>query len=963
MNRGWKSSLSRQFIWFMSGFLFLILVAAAGLGLYSQSIEAEYEKKVIDLRQKQQYAVALEDSLNDMFFEARGYLGFRIDEPFLTNYEDQKNSIVDEINQLEPELETKEERAYITNLKNELINYYKLFEKAKVNVASDNTEGLRGLSKDEGGSDLVYDLRDQTRELVSNIENEIYTTEQNLINRLSNLQVVFVSFVIFLLLIATILAGIMARRIGKPLQELALASSQVASGESEGNLEVPHLRRSDELGELARSFHLMVKNIKQNEKALISSNEALIEQSEELKGSKFTLEQNVKAMNVQKKVLEHRNELNRSLASTLTKNELLQSIITNMIHILNSDKGIIVMLNQGKDYASLGVSQEKVHEWIDHLVDGPGVKAIEQKKFHIVQRAASIGEAGYHDGKSASYDLYIPILSDNEAVALLCITRIGEEFTTEEVTELSDLSRQISLALDKLRLYETTENERQVNREILNTIREGIQLVDREGTTRAVNDQMCSMLDACFPDGANEKPFVEWSSKFLLQVDVEDRLNVNAYIHDVITGVKPKQSELIYQTNTEPSLYIQMYYEHLYNGEKFIGSIFVHRDITREHEVDEMKNEFVSTVSHELRTPLSSVLGFTELMLSKELKPEKQKKYLNTIYKEAKRLTSLINDFLDIQRMEAGKQNYDKTRINVKVLVEEVLDSYRDHSRLHSFVVEDLAVHHEIIGDADKIKQVFNNFVSNAVKYSPEGGTVLTRFRVEKSHLYVDIKDEGLGIPQDALSKLFTKFYRVDNSDRRQIGGTGLGLAISKEIMTAHNGDVLVTSELGEGSTFTLVFPLEIEEQPLKSGELVDGGVLIVEDDDSLALLLMEEITESGFTAHHCRSGESAIELLEQTTPKGIVLDIMLDGRMSGWDVLKAVKETERTKNIPIFVSTVSEEKQRGFDLGAKDYLIKPYPPQNLTKSLIKSLKNENNNGKILIPDYSIEENEKGLSD
>ncbi|MFP3489180.1 histidine kinase, partial [Staphylococcus sp. SIMBA_130] len=104
---------------------------------------------------------------------------------------------------------------------------------------------------------------------------------------------------------------------------------------------------------------------------------ALVEQSEELKGSKFTLEQNVKAMNVQKKILEHRNELNRSLASTLTKSELLQSIITNMIHILNSDKGIIVMLNQGKDYASLGVSQEKVHEWIDHLIDGPGVKAIE----------------------------------------------------------------------------------------------------------------------------------------------------------------------------------------------------------------------------------------------------------------------------------------------------------------------------------------------------------------------------------------------------------------------------------------------------------------------------------------------------------------------------------------------------------------------------------------------------------
>ncbi|MFK3961550.1 ATP-binding protein [Guptibacillus hwajinpoensis] len=962
MNRRWKSSLSRQFVWFMSGFLLLILIVAVALGLYSQSIEKKYEEKVVNLREKQQYAVELEDSLNDMFFEARGYLGFRLDEPFLNNYEAKKNSIVDKINQLEPKLDSPEEKEYLTYLQDKLINYYNLFEEAKGQVASDNTTGLQILSQNQGGSNLVYNLRDQTRNLVSDVDNEITATEKNLIDRLANLQILFVLFVVFLLLIATILAGIMARRIGKPLQELALASSQMASGE---NVEVPHVRRSDELGELARSFNLMITNIQQNEKALIASNETLLEQSEELQSSKNTLEENVKVMNVQKQVLEHRNELNRSLASTLNKNELLQSIITNMIHILSSDKGIIVMLNQGKDYASLGISQEKVHQWIDHLMDGPGIKAVQQKRYHIVQRPASVGEAGYHGDEVLSNDLYIPVVSSNEVVALLCITRTGVEYKPEEVSEINGLSRQISLALDKILLYETTENERQVNREILNTIREGIQLVDREGTIRAVNDQMCTMLDACFPDGVNEKTFAEWSSKFLLQVDLDDRDAVKSYVHDVIAGVKPKQSELIYQTNTEPALFIQMYYEHLYNGDKFIGSIFVHRDITREHEVDEMKNEFVSTVSHELRTPLSSVLGFTELMLSKELKPEKQKKYLSTIYKEAKRLTSLINDFLDIQRMEAGKQNYDKTRVDLKEIIEEVLDNYRVHSHLHSFMIEDTTDEHEIIGDADKIKQVINNFISNAVKYSPEGGAILTRFRVGEGQLYVDIKDEGLGIPQDALSKLFTKFYRVDNSDRRQIGGTGLGLAISKEILLAHDGDVEVTSELGKGSTFTLVFPLIRERLPIepKSGELEDSGVLIVEDDDSLALLLMEEITESGFTAHHCRSGEAAIKMLETMTPKGIVLDIMLDGRMSGWDVLKAVKEYERTKNIPIFVSTVSEEKQRGFELGANDYLIKPYPPQNLTKSLIKSIVNKNNNGKILVPDYSIEDTGKGLSE
>ncbi|WP_053216281.1 ATP-binding protein [Guptibacillus hwajinpoensis] len=959
MNKRWKTSLSKQFIWFMSGFLVLILLSAIALGVYSQSVEQKYRTKVNQLRTEQQYAVQLEDSLNHMFFEARGYLAFRLESPFLNEYRKEQETIDQKIDDLDERITDSDQSAFIEDLRKYLIRYDSLLNQAMTFVENDSTSGLRSLSQGGGGSDLVYTMRDRMRELVRSIEDEIYSTEEELIERLSNIQFLFVVFVIFLLLIATIIAGIMARRIGKPLQELAVASSQVSSGES---VEMPHVRREDELGELARAFNLMVSNIQQNERALITTNEALVKQSEELKGSKSELEQNVQEMNVQKLVLEHRNELNRSLASTLNKNELLQSIITNMIYILNSDKGLVVMMNQGRDYASLGIRQDKVHEWIDSMMDGPVVKVIDQKKHHIVRRTMTAGEGGYHDGVGHSSDLYLPILSDDSVVAILCITRIGKDFNNQELQQISGLSGQISLALDKLRLYETTENERMVNMEILNTIREGIQLVDREGTTRAINNQMCTMLDTCFPEGDQEKSYGEWSKKFLQQVDSKDRDAVQEYICNVIAGVKPKQSELIYQANGEASLFIQMYYEHIYNADKFIGSIFVHRDITREHQVDEMKNEFVSTVSHELRTPLSSVLGFTELMLSKELKPEKQKKYLNTIYKEAKRLTSLINDFLDIQRMEAGKQNYEKKPVNLQEIVEEVLDSYRINATKHSFFIEDLTDCYELIGDADKIKQVFNNFISNAVKYSPDGGSIVIRFYEKQGNLFVDIEDEGLGIPEDALSKLFTKFYRVDNSDRRQIGGTGLGLAISKEIVTAHGGGVTVTSALGKGSTFTLSFPLTTkkEMQPEKSDDEMDAAVLIVEDDDSLALLLMEEITENGWSVHHCRSGETAIKLLETMNPQGIVLDIMLDGRMNGWDVLKAAKEKEHTKDIPIFVSTVSEEKQRGFDLGASDYLIKPYPPKKLTKSLIKSLVNKTNNGKILVPDYSIEDTEEG---
>lgn len=951
MNKRWKNSLSNEFVKIMGGFLVIIVLVTIALGVYTHQIEVTYEIKTDELRSKYESAIELEDSLNQMFFEARGYLGFRLDSPFLASYEEERAMIEERMTDLNSKLSNDEERQKIQDLRNYLVRYNRLFEQATEFVASDNTDELQNLSQNMGGSDLVYTAKNSIRELVNSIRNDIRETDEELVTRLSNIQDLFIAFVVFLLVIATFLVGVMAKKIGRPLHELAIASSQVSAGE---RVEVPHEKRFDELGELARAFNSMVMSIQSNERKLISTNEALMKQREELKVNKDELEQSVKTMNYQTKVLEHRNQLNRSLASTLSKPDLLQSIISNLIEILSADRGLIVLLNQRKDHSSVGLGSDGVNRWIDHIDDGPALKAITQKKYHIVSRVATKGEAGYHE-ESVSYDMYLPILSEDTVVAILCITRIGIIFSEKEVSEINDLCRQISLSLDKLRLYETTENDRKVTMEILNTIREGIQLVDRNGNTMSVNGQMCSMLDACSSDDESEKDFKVWSETFLGKVNEGYRDEVRTYINRVIKGVKPKESELVYQTDHETPRFIRMYYEHLHNAEKFIGSIFVHRDITREYEVDEMKNEFVSTVSHELRTPLSSVLGFTELMISKDLKPEKQKRYLKTIHKEASRLTVLINDFLDIQRMESGRQTYEKAAIDLKPIVSDVLEGYLETYKTHTFIVEDDSDQHKVLGDSDKVTQLLNNLIGNAVKYSPEGGKITIRF--EEKHdgmLLLHVEDEGLGIPEEAMPHLFDKFYRVDNSDRRQIGGTGLGLSISKEIANAHGGDLSVTSALGQGSTFTISLPILGKEMDTPE----DGSVLIVEDDDSLALLLMEELKASGFDVYHCRSGESAIHMIEKMTPRGIVLDILLDGKLSGWDVIKVVKETERTTDIPIVVSTVTEDKQKGLDLGAKDYLIKPYPPQDLSRSVIKALSREES-GEILVPEYILEKERK----
>ncbi|WJV31508.1 ATP-binding protein [Rossellomorea sp. AcN35-11] len=364
-----------------------------------------------------------------------------------------------------------------------------------------------------------------------------------------------------------------------------------------------------------------------------------------------------------------------------------------------------------------------------------------------------------------------------------------------------------------------------------------------------------------------------------------------------------------------------------------------------------MKSEFVSTVSHELRTPLSSVLGFTELMLTKELKPERTKKYLTTIYQEAKRLTSLINDFLDVQRMESGRQTFEKKYEDVTPIIQQVIDNQRVNAPNHSFNLARDTDYTIVLGDKDKLSQAFTNLISNAIKYSPDGGTITVLFREGEESIFIEVRDEGLGIPQDAIPNLFTKFYRVDNSDRRRIGGTGLGLTIVKEIIETHDGEISVSSEVGKGSVFTVRLPMVTLETFKEDEHCGDGmNIIVIEDDINLASLLKAELSDSGFKVQHTPSGPEALLRMEQEIPDAVVLDIMLEGSMSGWDVLEKMKADEALAHIPIIVSSALDEKEKGLTLGANDYLVKPYHPSRLSKTILHLLLKNGMKGEILVP-------------
>ena len=391
-----------------------------------------------------------------------------------------------------------------------------------------------------------------------------------------------------------------------------------------------------------------------------------------------------------------------------------------------------------------------------------------------------------------------------------------------------------------------------------------------------------------------------------------------------------------------------------------LGRIFRFRDITRYKEIDLLKSELISTVSHELRTPMSSIMGFSELLLTRQLSPERSKQYIEIIHEQADRLTKLISDFLDIQRMESGKQIFDKQRINFEEVISQTSELFGNTGEKHKIIFNfDQLEPIFIYGDRDKLLQVMSNLLSNAIKYSPQGGEISIRVLVHDNILQVSITDHGLGIPEEARTKLFEKFFRVNNNDRREIGGTGLGLAICKEIIQAHNGTIWVESLYGVGSTFHFTIPLEqpasseaqstflIREHPMIN-ECGKNSILIVEDDENLANLVEAILKEDGFTIHTVNSGEEALRLIDQVNYKIIILDIKLAGKLTGWDVVKALKDNKKTNHIPVVISSIYENNCGSLSKDISDYLVKPFKLEQLL-NVVHKVMNESVKAKMFM--------------
>ena len=355
--------------------------------------------------------------------------------------------------------------------------------------------------------------------------------------------------------------------------------------------------------------------------------------------------------------------------------------------------------------------------------------------------------------------------------------------------------------------------------------------------------------------------------------------------------------------------------------------------------VSQHKSEFLASMSHELRTPLNAVIGFSEVLLERmfgELN-DRQDEYLRDILGSGRHLLNLLNDILDLSKVEAGRMELAASTFSIRSAMEYGISMVRERAGLHGITVT-LEVDPTIDGihsDELRVKQVLLNLLSNAVKFTPDGGHVAVAARHVDDDLVVTVTDDGAGIPPEDQERIFESFQQGRRGAQRE-EGTGLGLTLCRRIVALLGGRMWLDSEPGVGSTFGFTVPFRgpAEDHPAAPADEANLPVVVVVDDDRASLDLMTAYLDGlGVQVVHARDGQEGLELIRALGPAAVVLDIRMPG-LDGWQVLTQVREDEATRAVPVIIVSILDEKTRGMTLGAADYLVKPVGREELVGAL-----------------------------
>ncbi|MBA2753704.1 MAG: PAS domain S-box protein [Chloroflexia bacterium] len=587
-----------------------------------------------------------------------------------------------------------------------------------------------------------------------------------------------------------------------------------------------------------------------------------------------------------------------------------------------------------------------IDDWIRGLVIPDDVAALEgamaeARQTHGVTVRVPV-RVQLDDGQIRSLETVITNRSDDPNVR-------GFIFNSRDVTE----HREAETAL--VEQAKQAEQARGETNAILDASSEAMILIAPDGRIVSANRRFGELFDQDITEVfgrsmrdyriETERVFAD-SERFLdiLRTTLHD---TSARVTEILTQRYPEHRELALFSS--PVLAADG--EHL-------GRLFAFRDVTQEREVDRMKTEFVSLVSHELRTPLTSIKGYVDLLMEGEVGPLKddQREFLGIVGSNAERLVALINDLLDISRIEAGRVELQRAPLDFSRVVAGVLASLRPQIEAKGQQIE-VALPPglpPIDGDMDRLIQILTNLVANAHKYTPAGGRITISARAGQGRLEFSVADTGIGMTDADQAQLFTKFFRARNRTTQEVGGTGLGLTITRSLIELHGGEITVSSAPDQGSRFTvslptsrgttasLVFPEAF--QPL------GGTILVVEDDTDIAHLVRRYLERAGYTVHNAAGAEMALDIARDVQPDLITLDVMLP-KHNGFTLLNWLKDDPSTRQIPVMILSMMPDDGHGREHGADDYMVKPVHERALLNRVNRLLTLPTSLSRILVID------------
>ncbi|WP_342552812.1 ATP-binding protein [Paenibacillus sp. FSL R7-0652] len=523
--------------------------------------------------------------------------------------------------------------------------------------------------------------------------------------------------------------------------------------------------------------------------------DVLLEQFEQIRLDKLTLED---------RVIERTKELKNSEE---VKRAIIDSSIDAIIAVDAS--GLIVEFNpEAERMFGLGREEVVLQKEASSLFQGASFQEIKEmlkeNEYNEGRRYTTVEEISGVRREGSAFPIEYKIvevqLGSHESLYNLFIKDITERTRAEEERVRHALALE-KLNAELIREKVAIQEQRDISEQFIESVREGLVMSDRSGTITIVNRRIEEMFGLGNFLGESITDLAQAIDSMVLT----DNFNLTEQTKAFLNGEQAFIETNFFFDNVEQSVF-SLYMKQMDVPGKKHGFLLVFRDLTGEERLNRMKNELISVVSHELRTPVATIMGYVELMLMYDLPASQRKEFMETISSEGKRLSSLLDDVLDIQRLDNEGMTYHMTYVPLVDLVEGVAEQWnmKSSQRIYVHVFNgDLFAY----ADQNRIVQVLHNLIGNAVKYSPGAERIDVTLWEEEGALCIDVRDYGIGIAESEKELLFNKFYRVDNSDHRQIGGTGLGLYISRKIVEDHHGSLTFMSAPGKGSTFKVRLP------------------------------------------------------------------------------------------------------------------------------------------------------------